>query len=85
MTASGSVLVRDGKIARVITGDAGQPDAAVIIDVTGMVVMPGLVDMHTHLREPGYEHKETIRDGNFGGRQGRLHRRPSHAEHEPGQ
>lgn len=59
----GSVLVRDGKIARVIIGDAGQPDAAVIIDAAGMVVMPGLVDMHTHLREPGYEHKETIRTG----------------------
>ncbi len=59
----GSVLVRDGKIARVITGDADQPDAAVIIDATGLVVMPGLADMHTHLREPGYEHKETIRTG----------------------
>ncbi len=34
-----------------------------IIDATGMLVTPGLVDLHTHLREPGYEYKETIRTG----------------------
>jgi len=59
----GSVLVRGGKVARVIIGDADKPDAAIVIDAGGMLVTPGLVDMHTHLREPGYEHKETIRTG----------------------
>ena len=34
-----------------------------VIDARGMVVLPGLVDMHVHLREPGYEYKETIRTG----------------------
>lgn len=34
-----------------------------VYDVTGMVVAPGLVDMHVHLREPGAEHKETIETG----------------------
>jgi dihydroorotase len=34
-----------------------------IIDAKGMIVMPGLVDMHVHLREPGFEYKETIRTG----------------------
>ncbi len=34
-----------------------------IIDATGMIVVPGLVDIHVHLREPGYEHKETIKTG----------------------
>ncbi|MDP2689394.1 MAG: dihydroorotase [Deltaproteobacteria bacterium] len=34
-----------------------------IIDATGMLVTPGLVDLHTHLREPGYEYKETIKTG----------------------
>jgi dihydroorotase len=34
-----------------------------IIDATGLFVLPGLVDMHCHLREPGFEHKETIKTG----------------------
>jgi dihydroorotase len=34
-----------------------------VIDATGMLVLPGLVDMHVHLREPGFEYKETIRTG----------------------
>ena len=38
-------------------------DCNEIIDATGMLVMPGLVDMHVHLREPGFEYKETIKTG----------------------
>lgn len=34
-----------------------------VIDAAGKIVCPGLVDLHVHLREPGYEHKETIRTG----------------------
>jgi len=34
-----------------------------VIDATGLYVLPGLVDMHTHLREPGFEYKETIKTG----------------------
>ena len=34
-----------------------------VIDATGMLVLPGLVDMHVHLREPGFEYKETIKTG----------------------
>ncbi|MCY4043182.1 MAG: amidohydrolase family protein, partial [Candidatus Dadabacteria bacterium] len=34
-----------------------------VIDARGMVAAPGLVDMHVHLREPGFEHKETIKTG----------------------
>ena len=38
-------------------------EAADIIDATGCFVMPGLIDLHVHFREPGFEHKETIRTG----------------------
>ncbi len=56
------VLVRDGRIEAVGNDSAGLDDAEVL-DVTGMVVAPGLVDVHVHLREPGGEHKETIHTG----------------------
>jgi dihydroorotase len=56
------ILVADSKVARVAKGikaGAGQ----VIIDAAGKIVMPGLIDMHVHLREPGREDKETIESG----------------------
>lgn len=55
------VLIEDGRIARV--GSLGMVSADKIIDASGMYVIPGLVDMHCHLREPGFEHKETIETG----------------------
>ena len=55
------ILVEDGRIARIGNGlSAG--DAA-LVNAEGMLVFPGLVDMHVHLREPGFEHKETIESG----------------------
>lgn len=56
------VLVRDGRIEAVGSDIAG-PEDAEILDVTGLVVAPGLIDLHVHLREPGGEHKETIHTG----------------------
>lgn len=56
------VLVVDGTIARVGQGvPAG--DARVVEVPRGTIVVPGLIDMHVHLREPGQEHKETIATG----------------------
>jgi dihydroorotase len=57
----GDVLLVDGRIAAV-GPDAGT-DASRTIDATGLVVAPGFVDIHAHLREPGFEHKETIKTG----------------------
>ncbi len=56
------VLVEDGKIAGCRPGIKAPPGANVL-DLAGMIVAPGLIDMHTHLREPGYEYRETIASG----------------------
>jgi dihydroorotase len=55
------ILLRDGRIAAVGAGLSA--DGAVSIDATGLVALPGLVDLHTHLREPGREDAETVDTG----------------------
>lgn len=56
------VLLEDGKVVA-IGGDAASAEGAEVVDCDGMVVTPGLIDVHVHLREPGGEHKETIATG----------------------
>ena len=64
------ILIDKGHIVRVVfAADGGltplsddYPDLAVI-DARGKIVSPGLIDMHVHFREPGYEYKETIQSG----------------------
>ena len=55
------VLIVDGIIKQI--GEGIEVDADEIIDGTGLTVLPGLVDMHSHLREPGFEYKETVASG----------------------
>jgi len=55
------VLIEDGKIAKI--GSSLSISDGQIIEASGKIVMPGLVDMHVHLREPGREDKETIFSG----------------------
>lgn len=54
------VLIENGSIARI---DRKIKADVETIDATGLVVAPGFIDLHTHLREPGQEHKETIATG----------------------
>jgi dihydroorotase len=57
------VLVRDGSIVGVEEPGARTTDDELVLDSTGCVVTSGLVDLHTHLREPGREESETIETG----------------------
>ena len=55
------VLVEDGRISAVARGiEAGEAE---VLDAAGLVVAPGFIDIHVHLREPGIEHAETIETG----------------------
>jgi dihydroorotase len=70
----GDVLIEDGKIKEIVLGrKRGSAEAQKkktselpsfrVVDASGLYVFPGLVDMHVHLREPGFEYKETIKTG----------------------
>jgi len=56
------LLTAEGKIKK-IGKDIDAGDNCRIIDASGKIVVPGLIDLHVHLREPGFEHKETIASG----------------------
>ena len=55
------ILLENEKIAKINTEINGKADK--IIDCTDYIIIPGMIDMHCHLREPGFEQKETIETG----------------------
>ena len=59
----GDVWVSQGRIAAVTPPQTALPSHAGHFKADGLIVAPGLVDLHVHLREPGYEYKETIETG----------------------
>ena len=66
--ATTDVLIADSRIAEV--GPNSSKDATASIDASGLIVCPGFVDIHAHLREPGFEHKETIASGTLAAARG---------------
>jgi dihydroorotase len=59
--AVADVAIEDGRIAGI--GEIAAIAGAEIFDASGLIVAPGFIDMHVHLREPGFEHVETIETG----------------------
>lgn len=57
---SADILIDDGRIAGLVSPNV-PAEAAETVDVSGRDVLPGMIDVHVHTREPGYEHKEDIR------------------------
>ena len=55
------ILAEDGKVVKMEKNIKDKADY--VIDAKGCYVMPGFIDLHVHLREPGFEYKETIRTG----------------------
>ena len=58
-----NVLIEDGKVAAWLKQNESAPEDAEVFDASGLLVAPGFIDLHVHLREPGQEHKETIATG----------------------
>lgn len=58
-----NVLIEDGKVSAWLRHGESAPEDAEVFDASGLLVAPGFIDLHVHLREPGQEHKETIATG----------------------
>jgi dihydroorotase len=58
-----SVLIEDGRVLGLLGHSDDVPEGCEVMDAIGLIVAPGFVDMHAHLREPGHEYKETIASG----------------------
>ena len=76
--AMADVLIEDGLIRGI---GANLLRGAKTFDATGLIVAPGFIDMHVHLREPGFEHAETIETRLARGGRGRIYFDLPDAEH----
>ena len=61
--AGKNLLLEEGRVVGLLDRSEPAPDDAKLLDATGLVVAPGFIDLHVHLREPGQEYKETIASG----------------------
>lgn len=58
-----NILIENGRVSAWLEQNEKGPEGADVFDASGLIVAPGFIDMHVHLREPGQEHKETIASG----------------------
>jgi dihydroorotase len=63
MNAGKDLLIEDGRVKGILDKGEPVPKDVEVLDATGLMVAPGFIDMHVHLREPGQEYKETIATG----------------------
>ncbi|MEJ7616342.1 MAG: amidohydrolase family protein [Pyrinomonadaceae bacterium] len=63
VNAGKNLLIADGRVVGLLDRGDAVPEGAQLFDATGLIVAPGFIDLHTHLREPGQEYKETIATG----------------------
>ena len=63
VNAGRNVLIEDGRVVGLLDRSEAAPEDATLLDATGLIVAPGFIDLHTHVREPGQEYKETIATG----------------------
>ncbi|HLQ52058.1 MAG TPA: amidohydrolase family protein, partial [Terriglobales bacterium] len=63
LDAQYDILLRDGKVAEIAPTGKIRGGAQKSFDARGLIVAPGFIDLHVHLREPGQSHKETIPSG----------------------
>jgi dihydroorotase len=63
MNSGRNLLIEDGRVVGLCNYSDPVSDDVEIFDATGLIVAPGFIDMHVHLREPGQEYKETIASG----------------------
>ncbi len=63
VNAGKNLLIDQGRIAGLLDRGEPVPDGTEIFDATGLIVAPGFIDLHVHLREPGQEYKETVASG----------------------
>jgi dihydroorotase len=63
VNAGKNLMIEDGRVVGLVDRSEPVPEGCELFDATGLIVAPGFIDLHVHLREPGQEYKETIATG----------------------